>query len=45
MSDMFPLSIGAVLGFASIFYIFVKISKRRLRRYMLRFEEIKNKFE
>ena len=46
MNEIILLGLGIVTTtFISIFYFIVKRTKKRLRRYMLRFEKIKDKLE
>jgi hypothetical protein len=45
MSDLILLSVGVTVGFASLFYIVIRTINRKLRKYVLRFDQIKNKFE
>jgi hypothetical protein len=46
MNEMILLQIGIVATvFISVFYFILRRIKRNLRRYVLRFEQIKDKFE
>ncbi|MFH1228840.1 MAG: hypothetical protein V1678_00250 [Candidatus Aenigmatarchaeota archaeon] len=45
MNDITLLSIGLTVGFASLFYIIIRSINRKLRKYVLRFDQIKHKFE
>jgi len=45
MNDVILLSLGLTAIFASIFYFILRRINKRLRRYVLRFEQIKHKFE
>jgi hypothetical protein len=45
MNEIIFLSLGLTTIFLSIFYFILRRINKRLRRYVLRFEQIKNKFE
>jgi hypothetical protein len=46
MNEMILLQIGTVATiFISVFYFVLRRIKKNLRRYVLRFEQIKDKFE
>jgi hypothetical protein len=45
MSDIILLSIGLTAVFVSVFYIVLTVINRRLRKYVLRFDHIKDKYD
>lgn len=44
MNEIILLSVSLTAIFASIFYFILRRINKKLRKYVLRFEQIKNKF-